>query len=216
MWHTSKGARTHQGAEAALVRAAVGLVWDFSEIEVSSPEDQWTWGVALFDALDCRQKIAQLSFVASALLRDEVPPPPLNAVNEATVGMLFEAIAIRIESEIDLDAGESNSTWRDWRRLVLAASVSGDWPSDLSLPAEGCSDRSEWHLLIEMLTEGILWDDDWIDDGSIMDVDPETADARKERLGIADDYYLAVAPDPTDSELDRARQKLKELTADNP
>jgi hypothetical protein len=215
MWHSSKGVRTLQGAEATLLRTAIGLVWDFLEIESDSPEDQWSGNVAVFDALDCHQRIEQLSFVANALFRDDVPAPPLNAVNEGTVGMLFQVIGMCIETEIDAERGESNSEYREFRRLVLAAAIADGWPSDLPLVAETCGDQSEWDFLIEMLADAILWDDDWVDDGFIMDADPETAEARKDRLGIDDDYYLAVVPEPSDSELDRARRRLKELIADN-
>ena len=215
MWHTSKGVRTLQGAEATLISTAVEFVWDFLEIESESPEDQWSSNVPVFDALDCHQRIVQLSFVASALLRDDVPPPPLNAVNEGTVGMLFEVIGVCIEWEVDGGHGGPSAVYPSRRQLVLDVAAANGRPSDARLPGEGCDDLDEWELLLEMLSDAILWDDAWIDDGFITDVDPETADARKERLGIDDGYYLAVVPDSCDSELERARRTLRDLIADN-
>ena len=55
------------------------------------------------------------------------------------------------------------------------------------------------------LAESVLWDDDWLDDGFIMDVDPETAAYRKYKLGITEEYYLAIAPDPTEADFEQAR-----------
>jgi hypothetical protein len=63
------------------------------------------------------------------------------------------------------------------------------------------------------LSDYVHWDDDWADE-EIMDADPDIARERKRRFGINDDYYLAVAPDPTDSELDAARAVLKRLLSD--
>ena len=110
MWHTSKGLRTLKGAEAALIKSVVGLVWDFVELEGECPDDEWSTGVTFFDSLDWRQRVVQLAFVANALLRDNVPSPPLNAVNEATVGMLFRVIAICLETEIDGEEEEPKMT----------------------------------------------------------------------------------------------------------
>jgi hypothetical protein len=56
------------------------------------------------------------------------------------------------------------------------------------------------------LAPSILWDDDWIDAGF-------TARARKERLGIEDDYYQAIVPEPSESDPDQARQTLRDSIA---
>jgi hypothetical protein len=213
MWHTSTGLRTLNGAEAALVKSVVGLVWDFVELEGECPDAEWSTGVTFFDALDWRQRVVQLAFVANALLRDDAAAPPLNAVNEATVGMLFRVIGICVETEIDAEEGEPNIDCRNWRRRLLKAALGDGRPSDMELPTESCTDLDEWNFLIEMLSDAILWDDDWIDDGLILDADPETAKARKEMLGIEDDYYQTIVPEPSDSDLHGARQMLRNLIA---
>ena len=83
----------------------------------------------------------------------------------------------------------------------------------MELPAESCTDLDEWNFLIEGLSDAILWDDDWIDDGLILDADPETARARREMLGIEDDYYQTIVPEPSESDLHQARQTLRNLIA---
>jgi hypothetical protein len=44
-----------------------------------------------------------------------------------------------------------------------------------------------------------------------MDVDPRVGQARMARMGIADEYYTAIAPDPTEEELVAIRQQLRRL-----
>jgi hypothetical protein len=66
--------------------------------------------------------------------------------------------------------------------------------------------------LLDCLSERILWDDDYIAVNHFLDADPEVRHAEMEALGIADDYYLALAPDPRDEELDAVRRTLREVT----
>ncbi len=51
------------------------------------------------------------------------------------------------------------------------------------------------------LTDAVLWDEDWRDSESLLDADPKASRAVKEVLGIDEDYYVAVPPDPTDEEM---------------
>jgi hypothetical protein len=67
----------------------------------------------------------------------------------------------------------------------------------------------EWDWMIEAIGDGILWDDDWCDASFIMDVDPETASRRKRFLTIDDDYYTAIAPDPSEADIAAARAALE-------
>jgi len=59
----------------------------------------------------------------------------------------------------------------------------------------------------------MLWDDDWDMTELVMDQDPEHGRSIKGLLEIADDYFTAIAPDPTDTELAHARRVLLDLTA---
>jgi hypothetical protein len=217
MWHTPVGLRYLQGAEAALLKEAIGLIWDHLEEEIAYPDNPWECGIRIFDGMEGRQKLALLATVSNALFRAEVPEPPLNALHEATVAAIYESFPVSVAIEIDaedLDWSDSPEVdLRTWRRLILAAFVEDDPPSDYPLPGIECCDQEEWDLLIGCLADYVLWDDDWADE-EIMDADPETARKRKRRLGINDDYYLAIAPDPTDGELDMARAILKRLLSD--
>jgi hypothetical protein len=57
-----------------------------------------------------------------------------------------------------------------------------------------------------------LWDDgDWDLEEEIADSSPELAQHQKEVLGITDDYFLAVAPDPPESEIPKLIDEIREL-----
>ena len=73
MWWTSDGERILKGAEAALFREALGVLVDY----VCQDEDGtiWQFGVAPFDSLQHGQKLAVLTQVGCALLRDDEAPP---------------------------------------------------------------------------------------------------------------------------------------------
>jgi hypothetical protein len=214
MWHTPKGNRTLKGAEARLIREAIGCFAD----EIAEIDEAATVGVRLFDRLEWRQKIALLAEVAKALL-DDAPPPKLTAINEATVAAIYRHIRISIEVEIDGDVPEDRDA-RFWRRLVLAAirevDVGPPSPdSEVELPAENHDDLDEWHPIMDALESFVLHDDDWDMDDLFMDADPELSRARKDRLSIEDDYFTAIPPDPSDSEVDAARAVLRTLMTDD-
>ena len=217
MWHTSEGDRTLEGAEAALIREAIGWVADMLELEASDPTDVWIFGVPAFDHLEVRQKLALLCQVAEALLRPDIAPPNLTACHEATVGILYRGIEQCLEMEIDDDADGVDV--KHWRGLMLAAladikqAASGVGKST-SLPDQNCLDMEEWGLLIETMEGRVLWDADWMDEDLFLDAAPDTTAAIKQELNIADDYYTALAPDPPDRELTTIRGRLRELTRD--
>jgi hypothetical protein len=211
MWRTSQGERTLVGAEAKLVRAAVAYVWDILRDDEERPEDAYEWAIPVFDGLQIPQKIVLLAQVGRALLRPEVAPPKLSAINEATIGALFETIRGEIQFEMDCAQDDAGRNWTYWRGLVRSALEPGQSPVDDPLPDATCNDLSEWNCLVESLADGILWDDDWQDESFIMDAPPELAAARRRRLAIAEDYYTDIAPDPTAAELAAAKEALAEL-----
>ena len=84
-------------------------------------------------------------------------------------------------------------------------------PDDFELPAESCRDLNEWSLLIECLEARVLWDADYLDEDLYADQAPEAGQFLKDQMGVPDEYFTAVAPDPTDRDLDIVRQKIRGL-----
>ncbi len=48
-------------------------------------------------------------------------------------------------------------------------------------------------------------------DDLFMDVDAKTSRRRRQKRGINDNYYTAIAPDPNDAELAKIRESLRAL-----
>jgi hypothetical protein len=211
VWRTCDGERVLQGAEWELFRVGLDEVWDY--VEDSFDDDCFHFGIAAFDDLQPGQKLALLAQVGQALHDEAVPPPPLTAHAEATIAAVYVHIRQSVELEIDEhDDVDPEEFAFHWRRLVLSAyrdtSTTGDDPP----PGESCDDISEWDLLIDCLSERILWDDDYMTANHFLDAAPEAGHAEMEALGIADDYYVALASDRRDEELEAVRRALREVT----
>ena len=71
-------------------------------------------------------------------------------------------------------------------------------------------------MLVCCLADAVLWDEDWRDNESLLDADPKASRAVKKLLGIDEDYYVAVPPDPTDEEMKGVWATLRGLTRDTP
>jgi hypothetical protein len=70
----------------------------------------------------------------------------------------------------------------------------------------------EWELLIDCRENRILWwDGDYLMGKYFLDADPVEIKARKEQMGIDDDYHTAIPPDPTDYELQGIRDQLRAI-----
>jgi len=204
MWWTPDGERILQGAEGGLFREALGTVVDMVR---NDNESLWQFSAPPFDNLQPNQKLAVLAQVGSALLRENEPTPKLTAVLEAAVGAIYDAIRIMVEMEID-----QPPEWRlspTWRELVLAACRKRGIDD---LPDPQFEDLDEWEVLIGSLADGVLWDEDWRDGESLLDADPKAGSAMKKLLGIDEDYYVTVPPDPTDEEMEGVWATLRGLT----
>ena len=74
-----------------------------------------------------------------------------------------------------------------------------------------CTDTEDWELLVDVLSQRIVWDDDFNDANCFLDAPPDEAESLRDRFGIDEDYYRAIPPDPSEAELPGIRAKLKEL-----
>jgi len=218
MWHTSEGDRVLTGAEAALLKAAVAGVAERIRQEHVARVGQWEYGIRLFDELPSSQRLVLLERVATYLFTETREPLDLTAVNEATVGTLFEHIRSEIELEMD-DPDESDTRWRE---MALAAyeecfcadgvDVTVEEGDDFVRPAATSEDRDAWSDLVESLADRILWDRDYEMEYLFLDAAPDTTEVIKQHLGIDSDYFSAAAPDlATDQAMERVYQRLEKL-----
>jgi hypothetical protein len=79
-------------------------------------------------------------------------------------------------------------------------------------PDVDCDDLGAWEDLLDCLANRILWDDgDYEMGADFMDEDPRESRVKMEFMGIEEDYYTAIAPDPTEKELATMREQLRRL-----
>jgi len=167
--------------------------------------------IAIFDRLQRNQKIAVLHTMAKGLLCGQEPAPRLTAAIEAAVATAFLQSHAMISLELDGEFEESEEGLPprlSWRELILAA---GHEAEIGNLPNVTEDDPDEWSLLLECLEDQILWDCDWEMEEQL-DADPDVSQRVKQEMGINDDYFIAVPPDPTDEEAERLLAELRELT----
>jgi hypothetical protein len=119
-------------------------------------------------------------------------------------------ISLELDGELDETKGASTPQSPSWRGLIYAASREAKIDE---LPSITEDDPEEWNLLLDCLEDRVLWDNDWAMVEQL-DADPEVSQRVKREMGISDDYFVAVPPDPTDEEAERLLLELRELTAD--
>lgn len=223
MWHTSRGDRTLHGHEAALVRRSIDvmvsalLVHIDDEFEGSASDCET--GIAVYDLCTPSQRIGLLHDVARYLLTETDETLSLSALTDATVAAIFIEIRDQLAIEIELGMANPQSRERTWRSMVLAAHrlvypdrIEDDEEME---PAESellhhwheaelktrprddfVSDLRRWELLVNELCDSILWDRDFEMADGFLDLDPGVSRQRRRLLGIDDEYFTTVAPDP--------------------
>jgi len=215
MWRTQAGERLLRGAEARLIRLALGVLVDQVEEEIDGLREslEFGFGIPIFDRLQGRQKLALLADVGHHLLRSTDPPPPLTAINESAVAVLYRVIEDWVRTDVDMEEAIRETLGEDpfeWRRLLLDA-YRESFPDDEDVPTEKSRDMNEWGQLIECLETRVLWDADYLDEDLYADQAPEAGQMLKNQMGVADEYFRAVAPDPDDRELPGIRDRLQAL-----
>jgi hypothetical protein len=202
MWWTPNGQRTLSQAEAKLIRELVASAYD--EVDLSDDMETFQTGISVFDRLESAQQLALLLEVGEALLQSDVPPPELTAVREAVIAVLFLQLSRELEIEM-----EDRGTY--WRELMRAAYLEQN-PDDSEVPPPHSDDLDEWTMLAECLEGRLLWDDDYAAEDTFVDQSPDQIAAMKQWMGISDDYFTAIAPDPLPDELESIRRRLDSLT----
>jgi hypothetical protein len=231
MWHTSRGDRTLRGEEAALVSNAIDCMIDALMVHIDDDlEDSAAVcesGIAAYDVFSPSQRIGLLHDVAKHLLTETETALPLSAPLDATVAAIFIDIRDQVAIEIDfLSAQDDADEAPTWRQMVLAAYVAifspieGDnrvWDAVCGeLPDDSCEDIRQWENLVDPLADAILWDRDFEMAESFLDVDPGVSHQRRRLLGINEDYFTSVAPDPRPEEVFRLISRTRDIVRAKP
>jgi hypothetical protein len=231
MWRTPCGERALQSCEWQLFRAGLSLLWDQVEESMDDPELCLT-GVRVFDRLEPASKLAMMALVGSALLDQHEACPNLTALNEGTFAAVYAFIRQWIDVEIDsakegphsaLDPGsmrnlvlaayrEAQSRWKEVGTYEGPGDEDDDEEEPPSLPGPDCEDCDRWADLLDELMDQVLWGDrDFEAEDMMLDVNPDLGQGLKTYLGIDDDYFTGVPPEPSVAELTEIRGSLRRL-----
>jgi hypothetical protein len=221
-WPTDIGDRYLTGHEARLVRKAVDYMHDdiAAEFDGGTDEDEMPYGIPEFDQLTPAQKLATLAQVMHHLLEPTEPTPVLTALTAGAVAAIFSAVDRMVTSEIAADDEFRHD--RDmrslfilhyWRTLVLNVARENGWdPRDL--PSVKNRDYDVWDRVLDSIIGRVLPNDDHMKAAKVLDASPEAAQRYREQHGIEEEYFVTVAPDPKDSELQAIRERLRALCED--
>ncbi len=232
MWRTSRGDRTLRGDEAALVGTSIESMIDNLLIHVDELSDDdddevdlpidCESGIAVYDALTVMRRIALLHDVARHLLTDTDQVLDLSAELEACVAAIFVEIRDQVAIEIEFPSLIGNSQSPSWRTLVrnayenMFANQDRELGDDWELPSPESGDIRSWAYLIDSLSDAILWDRDFELAESFLDDDPGVSDRRRRLLGIDDEYFTRIAPDPRPDQLYRLVWQTQKIVRAKP
>jgi hypothetical protein len=227
MWHTPLGERVLHGSERLLFRLGLRALRGQIEEAADAP-DLCETGVAVFDRLQPASKLAMIATVGKALTDDDEPCPPLTGLTEGTFAAIYAAIRQEIAVEIDLgrEGPQSEGEALSMRPFVLAAvretsAARDDHLADTesedqdleppALPQPDCEDIGAWDDLLEELMDRVLWGDRDFEEEFFLDMDPRESRLMKRLMGIDEDYFSAVAPEPTEDQLTTIRETLRRI-----
>ena len=228
-WHTPSGDRHLHGEEAELVRDSIATMVEELASCRDTEDRPWEYGVTLFDELTWQQQLAVLEMLATNLLCKTDETPELSGINEAAVAAVYQNMVQQIELEIELHPVSPDDYRCRWRQATLDAfrerqnddSDQGELLSveehspELDIDSD-CMQVDAWRWLVDSLADRVLWDRDFEMVEEMIDAPPERAAAMKAALGITAGYYIAIAPDPTDHQVDALFESLQQLTRSKP
>ena len=177
-----------------------------------------------------QQQLAVLDLLAINLLQETSETLELSGVNEAAVAAVYQNIVQQIELEIELHAVSPTEFRCRWRQAALDAfreneddevlsqeTLSQDAEHTSAFDIEpDCLEVDRWRWLVDVLADRVLWDRDFEMVNEMIDAPPERAAAMRAALGINPGYYTAIAPDPTDHQVDALFESLELLTRAKP
>jgi hypothetical protein len=208
--------RTLAGAEAELVRGALGMMVDTHVAELREEAEPWQYGVLWFDQWEAGQRLWLLEQVAGALLNTEVIEPPA-AIFEAAVDAILFEIADLVEMEIQ-DVACSGPTASapnlagpapSWRQSVREAFR---WQTGRTPPlSTSCEDAAQWRRLVTQLGDAILGVRLYRKAEPFRDGQYSHLQRFLQQRGLPEDYLSRIPPLPGRGRIQRSIDRLQTL-----
>ncbi|KAA5542200.1 hypothetical protein FYK55_15455 [Roseiconus nitratireducens] len=201
-WPTTDGMRNLQGAEADLVRGAIGMMVDTHVGQLRESSAPWRYGVPWFDQWDVGQRLWLLDKVTVTLFGRETIDSPA-AMFDATVDAVFHEILDLVLMEID----QPEPTRRSWRQSVLEATnvfggVGTPIPHDETDPAV-------WQRQVTAIADRILGVRLYRRAEAFRDGDYERVVVFLRDRGLPADYLSRIPPLLATNEIQQAIDRIQ-------
>lgn len=210
MWHMQDGRRVLYPGEWKLIRRAALTLLEMIESDIRLGKRARKVGVSAFDRLTYQQKTVLLWQVVNALHDPLVPEMPLTSINESVVAALFKMMHELLILDFAFQPPDKPGAQLQYRKVILEAAKESNEPFKKA-PLLLSTELQEWAQVLIEIEERILWDADYELEEVFLDLPPEQAKLQKDSFGIDQDYFVGVAPEPSESEYAAARSKLHEL-----
>lgn len=213
MWILSDYERVLSKEEWVCLRIGLATLRDYIADDPDGLYGFSMTGVQVFDRLSAPQKLAILAETCEAMTSPSIAAPKLTAVNEGAVAALLQSFWNQLVVELDMcdDFDDDDYPVLECRRALLDAFEGEEDPDTLDmLPHVDESDSEMWHDLFTLFESRFLDDTDY-EMAALLDAPAEKAEEVKALLGIDDEYFVSVAPDPTDRQMHKVNQKLAKL-----
>ncbi|HMO35367.1 MAG TPA: hypothetical protein PKA06_04935, partial [Gemmatales bacterium] len=163
-------------------------------------------GVSAFDRLSYQQKTVLLCQVVHALHDPLVPEMPLSSMSESVVAALFKMMHEILRFNLAFQPPDEKDAQLQFRKAILKAARESNEPLK-KVPLLRSTELEPWAEVLNEIEERVLWDADYAMEEMFLDLPPDQAQQKKEFLRIDQDYFVAVAPDPTEVEYETARHR---------
>ncbi len=211
MWTLDDEDRVLTQEEWACIQIGLGSLRDCILEDPDGEAGFALMGVQIFDRLSDAQKLAILADTCEAMTSPSTAAPKLTAVNEGTVAALLQSFWNQLQVEIDMCEDPDDHPFLECRRALLSAFEDEEDPDTLELlPDEYETDPEMWHSLFCLFESRFLDDTDY-EMAALLDASADQATELKAIMGIDDDYFVSVAPDPTEKQMHKVNQKLAKL-----
>ena len=150
-WPTTDGLRNLSGAEADLVRGAIGMMVDTHVAELREDAVAWEYGVEWFDQWDVGQRLWLLEQVTRAFFGTQQLDSAAAMFDAAADAVFYEILDL---IQIEIEQGALADSDRSWRQSVVQAF---EWqrcrPSETDAESQ---DLDAWRTMVTQIADSIL------------------------------------------------------------
>ena len=188
-WPTTTGLRNLAGAEADLVRGAIGMMVDTHVAETRENAEPCAYGVDWFDQWDAPQRLWLLEQVTSAFFGNTRIESQA-AIFDASADAIFFEVSDLVQ--IEIEQGSVTDSDRSWRQSVIEALA---WQNDRPPKIDAMNnDVSLWQMTITQIADSILGIRLYQRAEDFRDADYAKTRMFLRDRGLPDDYLKRIPP----------------------